>query len=181
MKTNAKKYVAAGLAVLATINPVLAQVKLPNGETTSPALVQLSPWYGQDNNDGSGAVLGSAHQAASGAYTIYIYTGNNPQNWVWGRVPLNPSVVPPSAIMAKCTASIAAVYAENDRGGTYAYGYDQPDWPFPTTIEIDGGLEINGQFNVNIFAVAAENLIPWCVYVINLNCPPVPPPGGTND
>ena len=66
-----KRYIVAGsLAAIATanlVNPATAQVRLPNGEITSLALVQLSPWYGQDGGDGSGAVLGSAHQAASGA------------------------------------------------------------------------------------------------------------------
>ena len=82
---NTVKYIAAGL-VFAAINPALAQVQLPNGETTRPGVVQLFNFWGQDNGDGSGIVVGSAHQAPSGPYNIYIYTGNQPQDFIWGEV-----------------------------------------------------------------------------------------------
>ena len=149
---NTVKYIAAGL-VFAAINPALAQVQLPNGETTRPGVVQLFNFWGQDNGDGSGIVVGSAHQAPSGPYNIYIYTGNQPQDFIWGEVPLDPAIVPPTTVQNKCTASLAAVYSNitNDGSGPYVY--------FQTSI----------------------NLQPWSVYVINLNCPPVPPPGGSND
>jgi hypothetical protein len=181
---NTVKYIVAGL-IFATVNPALAQVRLPNGQVTGSGVVQLFNFWGQDNYDGSGIVVGSAHQAPSGAYNIYIYTGNQPLDFIWGEVPLDPTIVPPTTIQNKCTASLAAVYSNNTSSGTgpYAYGYNIANWPFPYLLQIDGNDEINGQLYVYIYFQSAysQNLQPWSVYVINLNCPPVPPPGGSND
>jgi hypothetical protein len=181
---NRVKYIAAGL-IFAAINPALAQVRLPNGETTRPGVVQLPYFWGQDGGDGSGIVIGSAHQAPSGPYNIYIYTGNQPQDFIWGEVPLDPNIVPPTTVQNKCTASLAAVYSNVTATGTstYAYGYNIANWPLLGLLQIDGNDVINGQVFVYIYFQAAysQNLQPWSVYVINLNCPPVPPPGGSND
>jgi hypothetical protein len=173
---NTVKYIAAGLICVA-IHPALAQVRLPNGEMTGPGVVKLSNFWGQDNYDGSGIVVGSAHQASSGAYSIYIYTGNGPQNFIWGEVPMDPTIVPPTTVQNKCTANLGAFFGNL----TYTYGYEIPDWPFPNLLEIDGNEEINGQLFVNVYVQMSRNLQPWSVYVISLNCPPVPPPGGSND
>src|SRR5437879_1955123 len=105
---NTVKYIAAAL-ICAAINPALAQVRLPNGEITRPGVVQLPNFWGQDRYDGSGIVVGSAHQAPSGPINIYIYTGNEPQFFIWGEVPLDPNIVPPTTIQNKCTASLGAV------------------------------------------------------------------------
>lgn len=149
---------------------------------------------GIDANDGSGMVLGSAHQTPSGAYNIYIYTGNSPQNFLWGQVPLDPTIVPPSTVQNKCQATLANVYAlpESDIiGKTYNHGYRITDWPFPATIQMDGSQrgdpahgpeQTNGNLVVNIFVrYDYSTLDPWSVYVINLLCPPVPPPSDTYD
>jgi hypothetical protein len=179
---NTVKYCAAGL-IFAAINPALAQVRLPNGEMTRPGVVQLFNFWGQDTYDGSGIVVGSAHQAPSGPYNIYIYTGNQPQDYIWGEVPLDPTIVPPTTLQNKCTASLAAVYSNVTATGTstYAYGYNIANWPFPNLLQIDGNDVINGQLFVYVYFQTSQNLQPWSVYVINLNCPPVPPPGGSND
>jgi hypothetical protein len=173
---NTVKYIAAGL-ICAAINPASAQVRLPNGAMTGPGVVKLFNIWGQDDYDGSGIVVGSAHQAPSGAYSIYIYTGNAPQNYIWGEIPLDPAIVPPTTIQNKCTASLAALFGNL----TYLYDYNIADWPFPNLLEIDGNEEINGQLFVNIYVQMTQNLQPWSLYIINLNCPPVPPPGGSND
>jgi hypothetical protein len=186
----------AGLAALAVSpigNEALAQVRLPNGEMTGPNLVQLHWWGGIDKGDGSGMVLGSAHQTPSGAYNIYIYTGNSPQNaggppyFLWGEVPLDPTIVPPSTVQNKCQATLANVFGDF----TYNYGYAVTDWPFPATIQMDGNQrgdpalgpeQTNENLVVNIFVrYDYSTLDPWSVYVINLLCPPVPPPSNTYD
>ena len=173
---NSVKYIAAGL-ICAAINPALAQVRLPNGEMTRPGVVPLPYFGGQDSNDGSGIVLGSAHQAPSGPINIYIYTGNQPRWDLWLEVPLDPTIVPPTTVQNKCTASLAAVLGNSP----YAYRYNAPDWPFPNLLQIDGSDVRDGQLRVYIYFTALERLQPWSVYVINLNCPPVPPPGDNND
>ena len=173
---NTVKYIAAGL-ICAAINPALAQVRLPNGQMTRSGVVQLPSFWGQDSYDGSGIVVGSAHQAPSGPYNIYIYTGNQPQYYIWGEVPLDPTIVPTTTVQNKCTASLGAVLGNL----TYAYGYNYPDWPYPNLLQIDGNEVINGQLFLYVYFTAFEKLQPWSVYVINLNCPPVPPPGGSND
>jgi hypothetical protein len=191
----------AGLAALAVSpigNEALAQVRLPNGQMTGPNLVQLHFWAGQDDGHGSGMVLGSAHQTPSGAYNIYIYTGtgfDSPQKHdLWGQVPLDPTIVPPSTVQNKCQATLANVYAlpESDIiGNTYNYGYGVTDWPFPATIQMDGSQrgdpahgpeQTNGNLVVNIYVrYDYSTLDPGSVYVINLLCPPVPPPSDTYD
>jgi hypothetical protein len=176
---NIIKYIAIVIAVLVS-NPVWAQVLLPNGQTTTAGMVALPLWYGQDNDYSSGMVTGSANWSASGAYNIYVYTGNNPQNWLWGEVPLSPTIVPSTVVQAKCTASISASYS-NTISTPYSYGYGEPDWPFPSLVQIDGIEHMNGQAYVDIFVRTSENLLPWCIYIIDLSCPPVPGPDSTHD
>jgi hypothetical protein len=176
---NIIKYIAIVIAVMVS-NPVWAQVLLPNGQTTTAGMVALPFWWGQDNDYSSGRVTGSSQWSASGAYNIYIYTGNSPHNWLWGEVPLPSTIVPSTVVQAKCTASISSSYS-----GTiptpYAYGYGEPDWPFVSLVQIDGIEHMNGQVYVNLFVRATESLLPWSIYIIDLSCPPVPGPDSTHD
>ena len=103
-------------------------------------------------------------------------------------------IVPPSTVQNKCQATLANVYAlpESDIiGNTYNYGYGVTDWPFPATIQMDGSQrgdpahgpeQTNGNLVVNIYVrYDYSTLDPGSVYVINLLCPPVPPPSDTYD
>jgi len=125
------------------------------------------PFWGQDSGDGSGLVAGSLQQRPSGPYTIYVYTGNSPQNWLYGSARLDPSIVPNTTVQNKCDLTLATAV------DTYYYGYTGQYWPHPTTAQMAGNFVSGGSLWVNVYTQSSENLKPWSVYVINLDCPPL--------